>query len=46
MIMVDNRDFFIPFAFDTPVSWSPSEYCVPFGVRKVEWWGYPMVKKL
>jgi len=37
--VVENRDFFIPFAFDAPVR------AVPFGMEKLEWWTYPTVKK-
>ena len=38
--------FSSPLAFDAPVTLSPSEYCPPFGMRKLEWWGYPTVKKI
>jgi len=43
-MLVENHDFFI-LAFDAPVRGSPSEYSIPFGVEKLEWWSYPMVKK-
>ena len=33
-------------AFDAPVRGSPSEYCHPVWYENLEWWGYPMVKKL
>jgi len=38
-----------PFAFDAPVrGWvgSRRNIAVPFGVEKLEWWGYPMVEKI
>ena len=44
-MLVENRDFFIPAAFDAQVRGTPSEYCHPFGVKTLEWWGYPTVKK-
>ena len=41
-----------PFSFISPLhstppflGRSPSEYATPFGVGKLEWWGYPIVKK-
>jgi len=33
-----------PLAFDAPVRGFPSE-CRPFGIEKLEWCPYPMVKK-
>ena len=44
--MVENRDFFIPLAFDAPVRGSRVIIAIPFGVEKLKWWGYPMVKKV
>jgi len=38
--------FFIPVAFDAPVSGVPSEYCYTVWCEKLEWWGYPMVRKV
>jgi len=35
--------------FDTPVRRVPvgiGPIAIPFGVEKLEWWGYPTVKKL
>jgi len=45
--MVENRDFFhTALAFDAPVrGCSRRIIAIPFGVEKLEWWGYPMVKK-
>ena len=34
-----------PLAFDAPVRGFPSEYRHPFGMEKLEWCRYPMVKK-
>jgi len=36
-----------PLAFDTPVRGGGSRrnIAIPFGVEKLEWWGYPTVKK-
>ena len=44
-MLVENRDFFIPAAFGAQVRWAPSEYCHPFGVKILEWWSHPTVKK-
>ena len=45
-ILVKNRDFFIPLAFGAPVrGGSRRNIAIPFGMEKLEWWGYPMVKK-
>ena len=38
-----NRHFIIPLAFDALVRWVLVG--IPFGVEKLEWWGYPKVKK-
>jgi len=46
-ICVQNRDFFIPRLHSTsPLGGLPSNIAIPFGEEKLEWWGYPMVKKL
>ena len=37
---------FIPLAFGAPVRGSMAEYCHPVWCGKLEWWGYPMVKKI
>jgi len=34
-----------PLAFGAPLRGFTSEYCIPFCVEKLEWLGYPMVKK-
>ena len=39
-----KSQFFIPSAFDVSVRESPSDYCHMFGLEKLEWCGYPMVK--
>jgi len=44
-MLAENREFFIPAAFGAQVRGAPSEYCHPFGVKTLEWWGYPRVKK-
>jgi len=41
----ENHDFFIPLVFDAPIRVSPSEYCHTIWYRKLEWCGYPTVKK-
>jgi len=46
MMLVENRDF-----FHTPLHSTPllagllRDIAVPFGTGKLEWWGYPMVKR-
>jgi len=47
MILVENRNFFTPLAFDAHVRGGGPRrnIAIPFGVGKLEWWGYPMVKK-
>jgi len=46
-ILAQNRDFCLPNLHSTPsLGAFPSEYCHPFGTEKLEWLGYPMVKKL
>jgi len=37
--------FSYPLAFDAPVRGSRRNIATPFGVEKLEWWGYQMVKK-
>ena len=37
--------FFIPLAFDAPFRGARRNIAIPFGVEKLKWWGYPMVKK-
>jgi len=46
-MLVENRDFFLtPLAFDTAIRGEGSRrnIATPFGVEKLEWWGYPTVK--
>jgi len=44
--LVENRDFSYTLAFDAPVKGGPRQnIAIPFGMEKLEWWGYPMVKK-
>jgi len=44
--MVENRDFFIPPAFDGPVrGGSQLDIAIPFGAEKLEWRCYEKVKK-
>jgi len=38
--------FSYPLAFDAPVRGPRRNTAIPFGVEKLECWGYPMVKKL
>jgi len=39
--------FFIPPLHSTPLLGGPQRnIAIPFGTEKLEWWGYPMVKKL
>jgi len=47
-IMVEKRDYFHTLlAFDALVRGFPSDSIgTPFGVEKLEWCGYPMVKKI
>ena len=37
--------FVVPLTFDAPVRKSRQNIAILFGVEKLEWWGYPMVKK-
>jgi len=37
--------FFHTLAFDDAVRRSSSEYAIPFGTEKLEWCGYPTIKK-
>jgi len=43
-----NRHFIMPLAFDAPVTGGGSrrKIAIPFGVEKLEWWGYSTVKTL
>ena len=42
-----NHHFIIPLAFDAPITGGSRRYiATPFGMEKLEWWGYPMVKKI
>ena len=41
-----SRFFIPPLAFDAPIRGPRRNTAIPFGVEKLEWWGYPMVKKL
>ena len=45
-ILVENRDIFIPpLHLTLPFGGSPSDIAMPFGKVKLEWCGYPMIKK-
>jgi len=45
--MVENRDFFIPLAFDAPVRGPRRSIAIRYyGIEELEWWGYPTVRKL
>jgi len=44
-MLVENRDFFIPLAFDVPVRGSPSEYCHPVWHGKTRMVGLPDSEK-
>jgi len=46
--LVENRDFFIPPLHSTFLlgGGGPRRNIdISFGMRKLEWWGYPMVKR-
>jgi len=45
--LVENRDFFNPFAIDASVLTygRRQNIAIPFGMEKLEWWGYLMAKK-
>jgi len=44
--LVENRDFLYPPAFCTPLCRGPCRNtAIPFGMEKLEWCGYPTVKK-
>jgi len=45
-ILVENRIFSYPFAFDAPVRGVRRIIAILFGMEKLEWWGYPMVKNV
>jgi len=45
--LVENRDFSCPLAFNDPVRAGPHQsIALLFGIEKLEWSGYPMVKKV
>jgi len=46
--LVENHDFFKPLAFDAPVREGVPRrnIAIQFGMEKLEWWCYPMVRKL
>ena len=45
-ILGQNPDFSLPYAFDTPVRWGfRQNVAITFGTEKLEWCGYPKVKK-
>jgi len=47
VILVENCDFFYTTLQSTPPLGGPRRNIgIPFGVKKLEWCGYPMVKKL
>jgi len=42
-----SRDFFIPLLHSTsPLGGPRRNIAIPFGTGKLEWWGYPTVKKV
>ena len=46
-MLVEDRDFCIPLAFDAPKRTGiHSSIAIPFGMEKLEWCGYPAVKKI
>ena len=46
-IFVQNRVFCLPNLHSTPpLGGSRRNIATPFGMEKLEWWGYPMVKKI
>ena len=45
-MLVENRDFFIhPLHSAPPLGGPRRNIAIPFGVEKLELWGYPIVKK-
>jgi len=44
--LVDNCDYFIPPALTPPLGGPRQIIIIPFGVEKLEWRGYPAVKKI
>jgi len=38
--------FFIPDVFDAPVKGPRRNTAIPFGIEKLEWCGYPKVKRI
>jgi len=46
IVLVENRDFFHTPLHSAPLLRGPRRNIViPFGAEKLEWWGYPIVKK-
>ena len=45
LILVENRDFSYPLHSTPPLGGLRRNISIPFGVEKLEWWGYPIVKK-
>jgi len=43
--LVENRGFHTPMHLTPPLGGSRQNIAIPFGVEKLEWWGYQMVKK-
>ena len=46
-ILAQNRDFYLPHLHSTPPlgGGGPVRIAIPFGTEKLEWCGYPMLKK-
>jgi len=44
--MVENREFFIPPAFDAPLGGPRRNIAIPFGTEKLERCGYARVEKV
>ena len=42
--MLENRDFSYPSCIQRPRQGPRRNIAIPFGVEKLEWWGYPTVK--
>jgi len=43
--LVENRDFFIPLNLTPPLRGSRWNTVIIFGMKQLEWCGYPTVKK-